>query len=95
MNPTRYSYADLKKITNHLRDELGQEAYGTRFKGKLTSEISAAVKALNNSTEKGEEFVNEMGAMARIHHGDDTAENDECKYSKEASSSRVGSYLRD
>ncbi|KAG5221698.1 receptor protein [Salix suchowensis] len=68
MNPTRYSYADLKKITNQFSDELGHGAYGTVFKGKLTSEIAVAVKVLNNSTEKGEEFINEMGAMARIHH---------------------------
>lgn len=68
MNPTRYSYADLNKITNQFSDELGHGAYGTVFKGKLTSEIAVAVKVLNNSTEKGEEFVNEMGAIARIHH---------------------------
>lgn len=68
MNPTRYSHADLKKMTNQFRDELGQGAYGTVFKGKLTSEIPVAVKVLSNSSEKGEEFVNEMGTMARIHH---------------------------
>lgn len=68
MNPTRYSHADLKKMTNQFRDELGQGAYGTVFKGKLSSEIPVAVKVLNNSSEKGEEFVNEMGTMARIHH---------------------------
>ncbi|XP_011026383.1 PREDICTED: probable receptor-like protein kinase At1g67000 [Populus euphratica] len=68
MNPTRYSYADLKKMTNQFRDELGQGAYGTVFKGKLTSEIPVAVKVLSNSSEKGEEFVNEMQTMARIHH---------------------------
>ncbi|KAI5582899.1 hypothetical protein BDE02_07G117000 [Populus trichocarpa] len=68
MNPTRYSHADLKKMTNQFRDELGQGAYGTVFKGKLTSEIPVAVKVLSNSSEKGEELVNEMGTMARIHH---------------------------
>ncbi|KAI9391681.1 hypothetical protein POPTR_007G125100v4 [Populus trichocarpa] len=68
MNPTRYSHADLKKMTNQFRDELGQGAYGTVFKGMLTSEIPVAVKVLSNSSEKGEEFVNEMGTMARIHH---------------------------
>uniref|UniRef100_A0A6M2EK52 Protein kinase domain-containing protein n=1 Tax=Populus davidiana TaxID=266767 RepID=A0A6M2EK52_9ROSI len=68
MNPTRYSHADLKKMTNQFRDELGQGAYGTVFKGKLTSEIPVAVKVLSNSSEKGEEFVNEMETMARIHH---------------------------
>ncbi|KAG6767570.1 hypothetical protein POTOM_028780 [Populus tomentosa] len=68
MNPTRYSHADLKKMTNQFRDELGQGAYGTVFKGKLTSDIPVAVKVLSNSSEKGEEFVNEMETMARIHH---------------------------
>ncbi|KAG6767568.1 hypothetical protein POTOM_028778 [Populus tomentosa] len=68
MNPTRYSHADLKKMTDQFRDELGQGAYGTVFKGKLTSEIPVAIKVLINSTEKGEEFVNEMETMARIHH---------------------------
>jgi len=68
MNPTRYSHADLKKMTNQFKDELGRGAYGTVFKGKLTSEIPVAVKVLSNSSEKGEEFVNEMGTMARIHH---------------------------
>ncbi|KAG6741386.1 hypothetical protein POTOM_054620 [Populus tomentosa] len=68
LNPTRYSYADLKRITNQFGDELGQGAYGTVFKGKLTNEITVAVKLLNNSIGKGEEFINEVGTMARIHH---------------------------
>lgn len=68
LNPTRYSYADLKRITNQFSDELGQGAYGTVFKGKLTTEIAVAVKLLNNSIGKGEEFINEVGTMARIHH---------------------------
>ncbi|KAJ6959239.1 rust resistance kinase Lr10-like [Populus alba x Populus x berolinensis] len=68
LNPTRYSYADLKRITNQFGDELGQGAYGTVFKGKLTNEIDVAVKLLNNSIGKGEEFINEVGTMARIHH---------------------------
>ncbi|KAG5226492.1 glycerophosphodiester phosphodiesterase protein kinase domain-containing GDPDL [Salix suchowensis] len=68
LNPTRFSYADLKRITNQFRDELGQGAYGTVFKGKLTNEIAVAVKLLNNSIGEGEEFINEVGTMARIHH---------------------------
>ncbi|XP_011037047.1 PREDICTED: probable receptor-like protein kinase At5g39020 isoform X1 [Populus euphratica] len=68
LNPTRYSYADLKRITNQFSDELGQGAYGTVFKGKLTNEITVAVKLLSNSIGKGEEFINEVGTMASIHH---------------------------
>ncbi|KAK3002147.1 hypothetical protein RJ639_021187, partial [Escallonia herrerae] len=38
------------------------------FKGKLSSEVFVAVKVLNDSTGNGEEFTNEVGTMARIHH---------------------------
>nr|TKS17350.1 glycerophosphodiester phosphodiesterase protein kinase domain-containing GDPDL2-like [Populus alba] len=58
--PTRYTYADIKRITNEFKDKLGQGAYGTVFKGQLSDEIFVAVKILNNSTGNGEEFVNEI-----------------------------------
>ncbi|KAK9911927.1 hypothetical protein M0R45_035807 [Rubus argutus] len=66
--PGRYSYADIKRITNGFRDKLGEGAYGTVFKGNLSSEVFVAVKVLNNSKGDGEEFVNEVGAMGHIHH---------------------------
>ncbi|KAL9374765.1 hypothetical protein Peur_031644 [Populus x canadensis] len=66
--PTRYTYADIKRITNEFKDKLGQGAYGTVFKGQLSDEIFVAVKILNNSTGNGEEFVNEVGTMGKIHH---------------------------
>ncbi|XP_040989531.1 rust resistance kinase Lr10-like [Juglans microcarpa x Juglans regia] len=66
--PTRYSYADLKRITNQFAEKLGQGAYGTVFKGKLSNEIHVAVKILNSSKGNGDEFINEVGTMGRIHH---------------------------
>ncbi|KAJ9178623.1 hypothetical protein P3X46_010492 [Hevea brasiliensis] len=66
--PTRYSYADIKRMTNQFKDELGQGAYGTVFRGKLSDEILVAVKVLNNSKGNGEEFVNEVGTIGKIHH---------------------------
>ncbi|CAL8118966.1 unnamed protein product [Prunus armeniaca] len=68
LKPSRYSYADIKRITNQFKDKLGQGAYGTVFKGKLSSEFFVAVKVLNNSKGNGEEFVNEVGMMGHIHH---------------------------
>ncbi|XP_068344342.1 rust resistance kinase Lr10-like [Pyrus communis] len=68
LRPTRYSYADIKRITNKFRDKLGQGTFGTVFKGKLSSEIFVAVKMLNNSKGNGEEFINEVGTLGRIHH---------------------------
>jgi serine/threonine protein kinase len=66
--PTRYSYANIKRITNQFIEKLGEGAYGTVFKGKLSNEIHVAVKILNTYMGNGEEFINEVGTMARIHH---------------------------
>jgi serine/threonine protein kinase len=66
--PTRYSYVDIKRITNQFSEKLGEGAYGTVFKGKLSHEIHVAVKILNTSKGNGEEFVNEVRTMGTIHH---------------------------
>lgn len=68
LRPTRFSYADLKRITNHFKDRLGEGAHGSVFKGKLSSEILVAVKVLNNSEGDGKEFINEVSTMGKIHH---------------------------
>ena len=68
LKPTRYSYAEIKKITNQFQEKLGEGGYGTVYKGKLSEEIYVAVKILNNSKGDGEEFINEVGTMGRIHH---------------------------
>ena len=68
LKPTRYSYADVKSITNQLTEKLGQGAYGTVFKGKLSSKIHVVVKILNIFKGDGEEFINEVGTMGTIHH---------------------------
>ncbi|XP_040361805.1 rust resistance kinase Lr10 [Rosa chinensis] len=68
LKPSRYSYADIKRITEKFKEKLGQGAYGTVFKGRLSSELLVAVKILNNSNEKGEDFINEVGTMGQIHH---------------------------
>ena len=38
------------------------------YKGKLSNEVLVAVKILNNFRGNGEEFINEMATMGRIHH---------------------------
>ncbi|KAJ8747881.1 hypothetical protein K2173_013049 [Erythroxylum novogranatense] len=66
--PTRYSYIDLKGITDDFKDKLGQGAYGAVYKGSLSKEIHVAVKMLHSSTGNGEEFINEVGTMGKVHH---------------------------
>ncbi|XP_004235104.1 rust resistance kinase Lr10 [Solanum lycopersicum] len=68
LRPTRYSYADIKKITEQFKYKLGQGGYGKVYKGKLSNEILVAVKVLNNFKGEGEDFINEVGSIGRIHH---------------------------
>ncbi|KAG6715350.1 hypothetical protein I3842_05G247200 [Carya illinoinensis] len=55
-----------KKIENFLDDYRSYKP--TRYLGKLSNEIHVAVKILNSSKGNGEEFINEVGIMGRIHH---------------------------
>ncbi|KAK6121827.1 hypothetical protein DH2020_044440 [Rehmannia glutinosa] len=68
LRPTRYTYSDIKRITDGFKHKLGQGGYGTVFKGKLSTDIPVAVKVLNNIKGNGEEFVNEVGTIGKIHH---------------------------
>ncbi|KAI3840969.1 hypothetical protein MKW92_031372 [Papaver armeniacum] len=70
LRPMRYSLADIKKITNKFKTKLGQGGYGSVFKGNLPNEIQVAVKILDNAggSHNGEEFINEVGTIGRIHH---------------------------
>ncbi|CAJ2674662.1 unnamed protein product [Trifolium pratense] len=66
--PTRFSYADIKRITHQFKEKLGEGAHGAVYKGKLSSQILVAVKMLNNTDGDGREFINEVGTMGKIHH---------------------------
>lgn len=68
LNPTRFSYADLNRITNKFKDKIGEGTHGAVYKGKLSNQILVAVKILNNAEEDGKEFINEVGTMGKIHH---------------------------
>ncbi|KAL3645666.1 hypothetical protein CASFOL_010846 [Castilleja foliolosa] len=66
--PIRYSYTDIKKITRGFREKLGQGGYGTVYKGKLRSGHIVAVKLLSKHTENGQDFINEIATIGRVHH---------------------------
>nr|CAD1842725.1 unnamed protein product [Ananas comosus var. bracteatus] len=66
--PRRYAYTDLIAITSHFREKLGQGGYGSVSKGVLPGGVLVAVKMLNNSRCNGEEFINEVSTIGRIHH---------------------------
>ncbi|KAI8007377.1 Rust resistance kinase Lr10 [Camellia lanceoleosa] len=68
LKPARYSYADIKKITNQFQDKVGQGGYGIVYKGTLSNDVHVAVKILNNVKGNRDEFINEVQTMGRIHH---------------------------
>ncbi|XP_015572235.1 LEAF RUST 10 DISEASE-RESISTANCE LOCUS RECEPTOR-LIKE PROTEIN KINASE-like 2.7 isoform X2 [Ricinus communis] len=66
--PVRYSYSDLKKITTNFKYKLGEGGYGCVYRGKLRSGRLVAVKILGKSKADGQEFINEVATIGRIHH---------------------------
>uniref|UniRef100_A0A2N9ETB2 Protein kinase domain-containing protein n=1 Tax=Fagus sylvatica TaxID=28930 RepID=A0A2N9ETB2_FAGSY len=64
----RYSYSDIKTITNYFKDKLGQGGYGSVYKGKLQDGCFVAVKVLKESKGNGEEFINEVASISRTSH---------------------------
>ncbi|AES80587.1 receptor-like kinase [Medicago truncatula] len=66
--PRRYSYTEVKRITNSFRDKLGQGGYGVVYKASLIDGRHVAVKVLNESKGNGEEFINEVASISRTLH---------------------------
>ncbi|KAL3497744.1 hypothetical protein ACH5RR_040476 [Cinchona calisaya] len=68
--PIRYSYKEIKTMTNNFKDKLGEGGYAVVYKGKLRSDNLVAVKMLKKSKAKndGQAFINEVGTIGRIHH---------------------------
>ncbi|KAG4120880.1 hypothetical protein ERO13_D11G170601v2 [Gossypium hirsutum] len=66
--PKRYSYREIKKITNKFQDNLGQGGFGKVYKGKMSDGRFVAVKVLNEFKGNGEDFMNEVASISRTSH---------------------------
>ncbi|MBA0686535.1 hypothetical protein Goari_014134, partial [Gossypium aridum] len=66
--PKRYSYGEIKKMTNQFNDKLGQGGFGSVYKGKLPDGRLVAVKSLNETKSNGEDFMNEVASISRTSH---------------------------
>jgi len=68
LTPIRYSYKEIKHMTRGFKDKLGQGGFGLVYKGKLRGGSFAAIKLLSKSKSNGQDFINEVGTIGRIHH---------------------------
>ncbi|KAH7682565.1 Glycerophosphodiester phosphodiesterase protein [Dioscorea alata] len=68
VSPKRYSYLEVKKMTNSFHHKLGEGGFGSVFKGNLADGHAVAVKLLNNTRGDGEEFLNEVASIGRTSH---------------------------
>nr|XP_016446266.1 PREDICTED: rust resistance kinase Lr10-like isoform X2 [Nicotiana tabacum] len=66
--PIRYPYSNIRKMTRNFKEKLGQGGYGSVYKGKLQSGPNVAVKILTKPKADGQDFINEVATIGRIHH---------------------------
>ncbi|KAG7980997.1 hypothetical protein I3843_05G210300 [Carya illinoinensis] len=66
--PISYSFSKIKRMTKGFKEKLGEGGYGTVFKGTLRSGCLVAVKKLGQSNTNGQDFINEVATIGRIHH---------------------------
>ncbi|KVH96281.1 Concanavalin A-like lectin/glucanase, subgroup, partial [Cynara cardunculus var. scolymus] len=68
LDPKRYTYSQIKKMTNSFEINLGQGGFGCVYKGKLSNGNLVAVKVLNELKGNGEDFVNEVASVGKTCH---------------------------
>uniref|UniRef100_A0A7N2MGI3 Protein kinase domain-containing protein n=1 Tax=Quercus lobata TaxID=97700 RepID=A0A7N2MGI3_QUELO len=66
--PIRYSYSNIRKMSKSFKDKLGEGGYGSVYRGELESGPLVAIKMLGNPKANGQEFINEVATIGRIHH---------------------------
>ncbi|XP_009778886.1 rust resistance kinase Lr10-like isoform X2 [Nicotiana tabacum] len=66
--PIRYPYSSIRKMTGNFKEKLGQGGYGSVYKGKLRSGPDVAMKILTKPKADGQDFINEVATIGRIHH---------------------------
>nr|GEY00771.1 protein kinase-like domain, concanavalin A-like lectin/glucanase domain protein [Tanacetum cinerariifolium] len=66
--PKRYSYSQIKKMTNSFEVKLGQGGFGSVYRGELRGGNLVAVKILSELKGNVKDFVNEVASVGRTCH---------------------------
>ncbi|WCJ25082.1 G-type lectin S-receptor-like serine/threonine-protein kinase At5g24080 [Euphorbia peplus] len=66
--PMRFSYVELKALTNNFSQMLGQGGFGSVFEGTLDDGTKIAVKHLNCIGAMKKSFLAEVESIGSIHH---------------------------
>jgi hypothetical protein len=68
LDPKRYSYSQIKKMTNSFEIKLGQGGFGSVFKGVLSNQNIVVMMILNELKGNGKDFINEVARVGRTCH---------------------------
>ncbi|CAN6451523.1 unnamed protein product [Victoria cruziana] len=68
LTATRYTHKEVRRMTRNFRHRLGRGGYGSVFKGELPNGTPVAVKLMEKTYNDGQEFINEVATIGRIHH---------------------------
>ncbi|KAF7140397.1 hypothetical protein RHSIM_Rhsim06G0123700 [Rhododendron simsii] len=66
--PTRFSYEDLKSMTNSFTNKLGEGGFGSVFLGMSIDGTKIAVKRLDGFGQVKKSFLAEVQTIGSIHH---------------------------
>nr|XP_024928530.2 G-type lectin S-receptor-like serine/threonine-protein kinase SD2-5 [Ziziphus jujuba var. spinosa]XP_048328196.1 G-type lectin S-receptor-like serine/threonine-protein kinase SD2-5 [Ziziphus jujuba var. spinosa] len=66
--PERFSFEDLKAMTQNFHNKLGEGGFGTVFEGTLSNGMKVAVKRLDGSRQIKKSFLAEVATIGSIHH---------------------------
>ncbi|GLU07094.1 hypothetical protein SLE2022_240680 [Rubroshorea leprosula] len=66
--PSRFSYEELKGVTNNFNSKLGEGGFGCVFQGKLPGGAQVAVKYLDGFGFVKKSFITEVETIGSIHH---------------------------
>nr|XP_048328665.1 G-type lectin S-receptor-like serine/threonine-protein kinase SD2-5 [Ziziphus jujuba var. spinosa] len=66
--PERFSFEDLKAMTQNFHNKLGEGGFGIVFEGTLSNGMKVAVKRLDGLRQIKKSFLAEVATIGSIHH---------------------------